>query len=106
MKKEIKIIIAIVLLLSIGFFLNSRRVKQENFDLIVLIELNDVIEKCNSRLENDLPKNKRLNFNDTLYNYYIDSKGFEICFCKEDSIKKIIEQNVKENFKKNWKFIY
>ena len=70
------------------------------------MELNDVFEKCNSRLELNLPKNKRFDYNDTLYNYYIDTIGIEICICKEDSIKKIIEQNVKENFKENWNFIY
>lgn len=106
MKNKIKFFIAIVLLLIIGLLLNSRRVKQENYDLIVLMELNDVFEKCNLRLESNLPKNERLNFNDSLYNYYIDSKGIEICLCKEDSIKKIIEKNVKENFEKNWKFVY
>jgi len=106
MKKKIKIIIAIILILTIGYLINSRRVKQENYDLIVLMELNDVFEKCNSRLESNLTKNKRLNYNDTLYNYYIDTKGIEICLCKEDSIKKIIEQNVKKNFKDNWNFIY
>ncbi len=37
MKKEIKIIIAIILILTIGLLINSRRVKQENYDLIVLI---------------------------------------------------------------------
>ena len=106
MKKEIKIIIAIILILTIGLLINSRRVKRENYDLIVLMELNDVFEKCNSRLELNLPKNKRFDYNDTLYNYYIDTKSIEICLCKEDSIKKIIEQNVKENFKENWNFIY
>ena len=106
MKNEIQIIIAIVLLFVIGLLLNSRRVERENFDLIVLIELNDDIEKCNLRLESNLPKNKRLNFNDSLYNYYIESKGIEICHCKVDSIKKIIEENVKENFKEDYKFIY
>lgn len=106
MKKEIKIIIAIVLILTIGLLINSRRVKQENYDFIVLMELNDVFIKCNSRLESNLPKNERLNFNDSLYNYYIDSEGIEICLSKEDSIKKIIEKNIKENFKKNWEFVY
>ncbi len=106
MKKEIKIIIAIILILTIGLLINSRRVKRENYDLIVLMELNEVFVKCNSRLESNLPKNKRLNYNDSLYNYYIDSQGFEICLCKEDSIKKIIEKNVKEGFEKNWKFVY
>lgn len=106
MKKGIKIIIAIILILTIGLLINSKRVKQENYDLIVLMELNEVFEKCNSRLESTSPKNKRLNYNDSLYNYYIDTKGIEICLYKEDSIKKIIEQNVKENFKENWNFIY
>jgi hypothetical protein len=106
MKKYTKIIIAIVLILTFGLILNSRRVKQDNYDLIVLMELIEVFEKCNSRLESNLPKNKRLNYNDSLYNYYIDRQGFEICLCKEDSIKKIIEKNVKEGFEKNWKFVY
>ena len=106
MKKHTKFIIAIVLILTFGLILNSRRVKQDNYDLIVLMELNEVFVKCNSRLESNLPKNKRLNYNDSLYNYYIDSQGFEICLCKEDSIKKIIEKNVKEGFEKNWKFVY
>lgn len=106
MKKHTKIIILIVLILTFGLILNSRRVKQDNYDLIVLMELNEVFEKCNSRLESNLPKNKRLNYNDSLYNYYIDSQGIEICLCKEDSIKKIIEKNVKEGFEKNWKFVY
>ena len=106
MKKEIKIIIAIILILTIGLLINSRRVKQENYDLIVLMELNDVLKNCNSRLELNLPKNKRFDYNDTLYNYYIDTEGIEICLCKQDSIKKIIEQNVKENFKEKWNFIY
>lgn len=56
MKKEIKIIIAIILILTIGLLINSRRVKRENYDLIVLMESNDVFEKCNSRLELNLPK--------------------------------------------------
>ena len=51
-------------------------------------------------------KNKSLNYNDSLYNYYIDTKGIEICLCKEDSIKKIIGQNVKENVKENLILIY
>jgi hypothetical protein len=106
MKKEIKIIIAIILILTIGLLINSRRVKQENYDLIVLMELNDVLKNCNSRLELNLPKNKRFDYNDTLYNYYIDTEGIEICLCKQDSIKKIIEQNVKEDFKEKWNFIY
>jgi uncharacterized protein YxeA len=106
MKKEIKIIIAIILILIVGFLINSRRVKQKNYDFIVLMELYDVFEKCNSRLESNLYNNKRLDYNDSLYNYYIDSKGIEICLCKQDSIKKIIEQNVKQNFNENWKFIY
>ena len=106
MKKKIKIIIAIILILTIGLLINSRRVKQENYDLIVLMKLNDVLINCNSRLELNLPKNKRFDYNDTLYNYYIDTKGTGICLCKEDSIKKIIEQNIKENFKENWNFIY
>ena len=101
-----KILVTIVSVLAIGLLINSRRVKQENFDLIVLFELNEVFEKCNSRLESNLPKNKRLNYNDSLYNYYIDSQGIEICLCKEDSIKKIIKKNVKESFEKNWKFVY
>lgn len=88
MKKEIKIIIAIILILTIGLLINSRRVKQENYDLIVLMELNDVLKNCNSRLELNLPKNKRFDYNDTLYNYYIDTEGIEICLCKQDSIKK------------------
>ena len=106
MKKQTKIIITVVLLLTFGFIINSRRVKQDNFDLIVLMELNEVFEKCNSRLERNLQKNERLNYNDSLYNYYIDSQGIEICLCKEDSIKKVIEKNVKEGFEKNWKFVY
>jgi hypothetical protein len=106
MKKQTKIIIAIVLILTFGLIINSRRVKQDNYDLIVLMELNEVFIKCNSRLKINLSKNKRLNYNDSLYNYYIDSQGFEICLCKEDSIKKIIEKNVKEGFEKNWKFVY
>ena len=106
MKKQTKIIIAIVLILTFGLIINSRRVKQDNYDLIVLMELNEVFIKCNSRLKINLPKNKRLNYNDSLYNYYIDSQGFEICLYKEDSIKKIIEKNVKEGFEKNWKFVY
>ena len=106
MTMQTKIIITVVLLITFGVILNSRRVKQDNFDLIVLMELNEVFEKCNSRLDSNLPKNKRLNYNDSLYNYYIDSQGIEICLCKEDSIKKVIEKNVKEGFEKNWKFVY
>ena len=106
MKKQTKIIIVIVLLITFGVILNSRRVKKDNFDLIVLMELNEVFEKCNSRLESNLPKNNRLNYNDSLYNYYIDSQGIEICLCKEDSIKKVIEKSVKEGFEKNWEFVY
>ena len=106
MKNGVKIFVTIISVLTIGLLINSRRVKQENFDLIVLFELNDVYEKCISRLENNLQKNKNLNYNDSLYNYYIDREGIQICLCKEDSIKKIIEKNVKESFKKNWKFVY
>ena len=86
-----KTILFIFIFIIISAFINSRRVKQENFDLIVLFELNDVLNKCYLRKTNNLVINQRLKLNDSLYNFYIESEGIEICNCKSDSIKKIIE---------------
>lgn len=106
MKKEIKIILTIVMLVVIGFLISSRHVKQENFNLIVSMEINDVFDKCNARIKNNLPDSLDLDFNDSLYNHYIDRRGIGICLCKKDSIRKVVEKDIRESIENNWKFVY
>ncbi|MDP2160602.1 MAG: hypothetical protein Q8K02_08985 [Flavobacterium sp.] len=106
MKNEIKILISIIFLVIMGFIINSRRIKQETIDLIVLMELNDVFEKCHSRLDSNVENEIKINYKDSLYNYYISTYGMKICLCSGDSIRRVIENNVRNNVQEDWKFIY
>lgn len=101
-----KFIIIIILIVSLGFLINSRRVKQDVFDLIVLTNLCDVLEKCNKRLDLHVSDSVRFNYNDSLYNYYIDNSNIDICNKDNDSLKMIIGKQVKVHLAENWKFVY
>jgi hypothetical protein len=104
---KIKLLVIIGLIISLGVFIESRRIKKDTLDLMVSLELVDMYEKCNSRVANDtIPMGKRLNYNHPLYNYYIDSMGIKVCLTEGDSIKKIIENEHIKNIHENWKFVY
>lgn len=104
---KIKLLVSIGLIIALGFLIESRRIRKDTIDLMVSMELIDLYEKCNSRVDNDtLPMGKRLNYNHPLYNYYIDSMGLRVCLTEGDSIKKIIENEHIKNIYDNWKFVY
>ncbi len=103
MRKEIKI--AMVVFVIIAIIINSRRVSQDKFDTMVLIFLTDASEKCNKR--SDLKITKKLNYNDSLYNQYIDSYEYDdFCNFSIDSMHSIVKKDIEKFYKKQWKFIY
>jgi hypothetical protein len=104
---KIKLLVTIGLIIALGVFIKSRRIRKETVDLMVSLELVDMYEKCNSRVNNDtIPMGKMLDYNHPLYNYYIDTMGIRVCLTEGDSIKKIIENDKIESIHENWKFIY
>ena len=106
MKTHFKLIVIIILIVFLGFLINSRRVNKDIFDLIVLANLCDVLEKCDKRQELHVPDSVRFNYNDSLYNYYIDNSSIDVCNKDNDSLKMIIGKQVKAHLAENWKFVY
>jgi hypothetical protein len=75
---KIKFLFIIGLFIAFGLLIESRRIRKDTVDLMVSMELIDLYEICNSRISNDtLPVSKRLNYHHPLYNYYIDTMGYE-----------------------------
>jgi hypothetical protein len=105
MKREVKIIIAILVITIICFTINSRRVSKEKFDMMVFIQLEEININCNKRSELNITE--KLESNHPLYNSYIDSYEYnDFCNISIDSINRIIEKDIKKFYKKNWKFVY
>lgn len=104
---KIKLLVSIGLFIALGFLIESRRIKKDTVDLMVSMELIDLYEICNSRVNNDaIPMGKRLDYHHPLYNYYIDTMGIRVCSTEGDSIKKMIKNEYIKNIHENWKFIY
>lgn len=103
MRKKIKIAMIVIVISAI--IINSRRVSQDKFDTMVLIFLTDASEKCNKR--NDFKITEKLNYNDSLYNQYIDSYKYDdFCNFSIDSMHSIVKKDIEKFYKKQWKFIY
>lgn len=99
-----KFLILIGLLIGIGFLINTRRVKSDDFNLMVLIYTTEVYENCIERRK--LKITDRLNHTDSLYNYYVDYKYKDICKLSVDSIQEIMKKHLIESFKDDWKFVF
>ena len=109
MRKYKKPIIIVIILTSIFFIVKSRRISQSDFDLLVLLEQNEIMEVCNNQLT-AMQKNPNINFDDVeydnskYYNYNVSKYGLEICSDTE-RIKKIAEDKWKDYLKREWKFV-
>lgn len=104
MRKEIKI--AIVVFVIIAIIINSRRVSKDKLEMMILVQLSDISEKCNKRAELNITT--KLDYNDSLYNSYIDDsyKYKDFCNLSIDSMHSIVKKDVEKFYKKEWKFIY
>jgi hypothetical protein len=80
MRKYKNLLFIILILIVVCFVLNSRRMSQSDFELLVLIEQTEIMEVCNNRLI-AMQKNPNVNFdnvdyNDRLYyNYNVSKYG-------------------------------
>jgi hypothetical protein len=104
MRKEIKI--AIVVFVIIATIINSRRVSKDKLEMMIFAQLSDISEKCNKRAK--LKITKKLDYNDPLYNHYIDNsfKYKDFCNLSIDSMHSIVKKDIEKFYKKEWKFIY
>jgi len=84
MKKNSKTIIIIGLLIGLFFIVKSRRVSQSTFDLMVLMEKNQILEVCNNRLKAK-QKDSNISFNNIsydnkeFYNFILSRIGDDLC---------------------------
>lgn len=109
MKKYKKPIFITLILIVVCFVINSRRMSQSDFDLLVLLEQTEIMKVCNNRLM-AMQENPNINFDDVdyndrlYYNYNVSKYGIEICSDKQ-RIKKIAEDKWKDYLKREWKFV-
>lgn len=81
-------------------------ISRENFDLLVLMETNDVLENCNQRIKaNQIGKLNNITYDNKMYNYYISKYGENIC-TDTNKIKMIIEKHYRESLKEQSKFVF
>lgn len=105
MKTNRKIVI-IAILVIIGVIIKSRIISQENFDFLVLVETKEVLENCNQRIkENNLGKLNNISIDDEKYNYYISKYGEDFCY-DVNNVKSVIEKDVRQSLKDQWKFVF
>lgn len=104
MRKKIKI--AIVVFVIIAIIINSRRVSKDKLEMMILVQLSDISEKCNKRTELNITK--KLDYNDSLYNPYVDDSYKYKDFCKLsiDSMHSEVKKDIEKFYKNEWKFIY
>lgn len=106
MNKNLKFIFIAVLVIILGLFIKSRTISRENFDLLVLMETNDVLENCNQRIKaNQISKSNNKAYDNKIYNNYISKYGENIC-TDTNKVKMIIEKYYKESLKEQWKFVF
>lgn len=110
MKKYSKLIITIGLLIGLFFLIKSRRVSQSTFDLMVLMEKNEILEVCNNRLKAK-QRDPNISFkniiydNKEFYNYILSKNGDDLC-SNPDELNEVVIKHYKDFFKKEWKFVY
>ena len=106
MKKNLKIIALVVLVIIIGLIIKSRMVSQENFDLLVLMETNEVLENCSQRIKtNQIGKLNNISYDHEMYNYYISKYGEDFCI-DANKVKTTIEKDYRQSLKEQWKFVF
>lgn len=106
MNTNLKFVIIAVLVIILGLIIKSRVISRENFDLLVLMETNDVLENCNQRIRaNQISKLNNIAYDNKIYNNYISKYGENIC-TDTNKVKMIIEKYYKESLKERWKFVF
>lgn len=102
MKKNVKIALYIIAIVSLLLVIKSRIVSQSTFDLMVLMDTNEVLESCKKRLE---AQGQNINNIDREDNYYIKMYGENICL-QPEKLKQIIEEDQKSRLKDNWLILF
>ena len=108
---KIKGVVGLILCLTsvyfvIGLIIKSRMVSQENFDLLVLMETNEVLENCSQRIKtNQIGKLNNISYDHEMYNYYISKYGEDFC-TDANKVKTTIEKDYRQSLKEQWKFVF
>lgn len=95
---------------SIFFVVNSRRMSQADFDLLVSLTEVEILEICHNRLK-AMEKNPNISFenveydDELYYNYQLSKYGTEICTDPE-KIKQIAEDKWRDYLKREWEFVF
>jgi hypothetical protein len=106
MKKNLNLIIFAVIVIVFGLIVKSRMISQENFDIIVLMKTNEVLENCNQRIKtNQIGKLNNISYDHEMYNYYISRYGDDFC-TDSHKIKMNIEKDFRESLIEQWKFVF
>ena len=99
MKRNTTIILLILTLISVLYVVKKNSISKSGFNLIVEIEMVDMLQDNNNRLEAEL--NGKAYKTRGFYDYYTTKFGKDIC---NDSKK--LEKLVREDLEKDYWFIY
>jgi hypothetical protein len=98
--KNKKLLTIAILLIGIFFLVKSRRVDKTTFNIMVLSTANDITEKC---IEYNNYRLGKIKEEPSLYYRGLDL--VELCN-DENKRRKVAEEEMREFFKSQWKFVY
>ena len=102
MKKNLKFILAAILIISIYFIFKKKMISESSLDLSVSIEVIQIMEEYNKKIEaSNNGEEYKSSDHYSLYNIYTREYGEDIC---KDEIK--LRHIIKDDLKKYYWIIY
>jgi hypothetical protein len=102
MKKYVKIILFSVFIISAYYIKKEKTISKFNLEVLVSMEMVFISDECEKKIEAE----KNGNVHDTkdlynIYNIYFNQYGNNMCNNDEE-----LRSKIRENFKKNYWFVY